>query len=247
MAIKGANSSNLLINGVNINIYSIENDESMIYVGGNFEFKDAIFNYKSIYGEKYNFNCENEDVIPKELFNLELNTGNIIQAEDSIYIQSGIFNMKAGKGFSFETPANVNIKSSTVNVSNNISVDSLRVNTGYIGNFESPTAQINGTFSGTLKGTAYYATSAGILPIDQPEPNIKTGVVDKTIVTKLNDVKLKIGEGTDKKLVSRLPTHEPWAEHDRNDRIPNLIVKQFKKHEERNDPRPQINANIIRT
>lgn len=126
MAIKGANSSNLLINGVNINIYSIENDESMIYVGGNFEFKDAIFNYKSIYGEKYNFNCENEDAIPKELFNLELNTGNIIQAEDSIYIQSGIFNMKAGKGKALKAGQNIYLGGIYENNLNlNIKIESL--------------------------------------------------------------------------------------------------------------------------
>ena len=159
---------------------------------------------------------------------------------------TNMINMRAGDGFSLDTEANINIQSGTVNVSNNISVDSLRVNTGYIGNFSSPMAQINGTFSGSLQGTAFYATSAGIMPIEQPLPEIETGVVDRTIVTGLASVKLQVGKGETQALVSRMPTHEPWAEHDRNDRIPELVVKQTKKQVEVNDPRPEIESNIVR-
>ena len=57
MAIKGENNSHLLINGININIFSVENNNSMIDIGGNFAFKDGVLNYKSMYGEKYDINC----------------------------------------------------------------------------------------------------------------------------------------------------------------------------------------------
>ena len=160
---------------------------------------------------------------------------------------TGMINMRAGDGFSIDTEANVNLHSGSLNVSNNISVDTIQANNGYIGNFQCPIAQINGTFSGSLQGTAYYATSAGIQPIEQPLPEIDNSVVDDTIVTGLAKVKLKVGEGEVDKLVSRLPTAEPWAEHDRNDRIPELIVKQTIKKEEKNDVQPEVIANIVRT
>ena len=159
---------------------------------------------------------------------------------------TNMINMRAGNGFSLDTEANVNVQCGSMNVSNNISVDTIQANNGYIGSFQSPLAQINGTFSGSLQGTAYYATSAGVVPIDQPLPKIENSVVDRTIVTGLASVKLKVGEGEVDKLVSRLPTHEPWAEHDRNNCIPNLVVKQCKKQETINDPRPELSSNIIK-
>ena len=159
---------------------------------------------------------------------------------------TGMINMRAGDGFSIDTEANVNLHSGSLNVSNNISVDTIQANNGYIGNFQCPIAQINGTFSGSLQGTAFYATSAGIQPIEQPLPEIDNSVVDRTNVTGLAKVKLKVGEGEVDKLVSRLPTAEPWAEHDRNDRIPDLIVKQAIKKEEKIDVEPEVISNIVR-
>ena len=160
---------------------------------------------------------------------------------------TGMINMRAGDGFSIDTEANINIQSGTVNVSDNISVDTIQANNGYVGNFQSPIAQINGTFSGTLQGTAFFATSAGIQPIEQPLPEIDNSVVDTVSITGLAKVKAKVGEGEIDKLVSRLPTAEPWAEHDRNDRIPDLIVKQTIKKEEKNDVQPEVISNIVRT
>ena len=159
---------------------------------------------------------------------------------------TSMINMKAGDGFSIDTDANINVHSGTVNVSNNISVDSIQANNGYVGNFQCPIAQINGTFSGSLQGTAFYATSAGIQPIEQPLPEIENSVVDSTVVTGLAKVKGKIGEEEVDALVSRLPTAEPWAEHDRNDRIPNLIVKQTIKKEEKIEAEPEVVSNIAR-
>lgn len=159
---------------------------------------------------------------------------------------TGMINMKAGNGFSIDTDANINVHSGTMNVSNNISVDSIQANNGYIGTFQSPIAQINGTFSGSLQGTAFYATSAGIIPIEQPLPNIQNSVVDRATVTGLAKVKLQVGDGEVDALVSRLPTAEPWAEHDRNDRIPDLIVKQTIKREEPVEVKNEVVSNIVR-
>ena len=157
-----------------------------------------------------------------------------------------MINMKAGNGFSIDTDANINVHSGTMNVSNNISVDSIQANNGYIGTFQSPIAQINGTFSGSLQGTAFYATSAGIIPIEQPLPNIQNSFVDRATVTGLAKVKLQVGDGEVDALVSRLPTAEPWAEHDRNDRIPDLIVKQTIKREEPVEVKNEVVSNIVR-
>lgn len=126
MAIKGDNSSHLLIKGVNINIFSEENNESMIYVDGNFAFKDGVLNYKSMYGEKYDINCKNNGGASKELFNLESNFGNIIQVKDSIYIQSGILNLKAGKGIALKAGKNIYLgEMNENNTKLNIKIESL--------------------------------------------------------------------------------------------------------------------------
>ena len=154
---------------------------------------------------------------------------------------TNMINMKAGKGYSLQTEGNVNIQSGDVVVSNNISVESLQSNFCYAGNFQSPNAEISGIFAGTLQGTAYYATSAGVVPIDQPLPEVDSHTVNRVISTGMATVKQKVGESEYEGLVSRKPTHEPWAEHDRNDRIPELIIKQAMKTEEK----PVVNNTVI--
>lgn len=158
---------------------------------------------------------------------------------------SNMINMKAGKGYSLQTEGNINLQCGDVVVSNNISVESIQSNFCYAGNFQSPNAEITGVFSGTLQGTAYYATSAGVVPIDQPLPAVDAHTANSVVSTGLATVKQKVGESPYEGLVSRKPTHEPWAEHDRNDRIPELIIKQEKKSEEKPIVNNTIESNIV--
>lgn len=158
---------------------------------------------------------------------------------------ANMINMRAGKGYSIQTEGNVNVQSGDFVVSNNISVNSLQSDFCYAGNFQSPNAEISGIFAGTLQGTAYYATSAGVLPLDQPLPEVESHTVNKVVSTGLASVKQKIGANNYEGIVSRKPTHEPWAEHDRNDRIPELVVKQAMKSEERPVVNNTVESNIV--
>lgn len=158
---------------------------------------------------------------------------------------SNMINMKAGRGYSLQTEGNINLQCGDVVVSNNISVESIQSNFCYAGNFQSPNAEISGIFAGTLQGTAYYATSSGVVPIDQPLPAVDAHTVNNVVSTGLASVKQKVGESEYEGLVSRKPTHEPWAEHDRNDRIPDLIIKQEKKIEEKPIVNNTIESNIV--
>ena len=74
--------------------------------------------------------------------------------------------IKAGSGVSIDTDGNVMVKSGSLNVSDRVSVPCVLADKGQIGVFKSPMAEITGIFSGTLQGTAYYATAAGFQPIE---------------------------------------------------------------------------------
>lgn len=154
--------------------------------------------------------------------------------------------IKAGSGVSVETNGNVMVKSGSVNVSDRISVPSLIADKGQIGVFKSPMAEVTGTFSGTLQGTAYYATAAGFQPIEQKYPDIEPMTSDVVKVTKTVAVKQKVGSGNIYSIASRVPTHEPWAGHDRNDSIPPLVVKQMLVKEEKEAVNNTVAANQVR-
>ena len=154
--------------------------------------------------------------------------------------------IKAGSGISMETDGNVMVKSGSLNVSDRVSVPYVLADEGQIGVFKSPMAEITGTFSGTLQGTAYYATAAGFQPIEQKYPDIEPMTSDSVSVTKTVAVKQKVGSGDIYSIASRVPTHEPWAGHDKNDSIPPLSVKQVMVKEEKEQVKNTITSNQVR-
>lgn len=154
--------------------------------------------------------------------------------------------IKAGSGVSIDTDGNVMVKSGSLNVSDRVSVPCVLADKGQIGVFKSPMAEITGIFSGTLQGTAYYATAAGFQPIEQKYPDIEPMTSDSVFVTKTVAVKQKVGSGDIYSIASRVPTHEPWAGHDKNDSIPLLSVKQVMVKEEKEKVNNTITSNQVR-
>ena len=145
-----------------------------------------------------------------------------------------------------ETSGNVMVKSASLNVSDRLSVPYVLSDEGQIGVFKSPSAEITGIFAGTLQGTAYYATSAGFKPMDQKYPDITPMTSDVVKVTETVAVKQKVDSEDIYSIATRVPTHEPWAGHDRNDSIPILSVKQSLQKEEKESVNNIVPSNQIR-
>lgn len=154
--------------------------------------------------------------------------------------------IKSGSGISMETDGNVMVKSGSLNVSDRVSVPYVLADEGQIGVFRSPMAQVTGTFSGTLQGTAYYATAAGFQPIEQEYPDITPMTSDPVSVTKTVQVKQQVNSGDIYSIATRVPTHEPWAGHDKNSAIPTLNVKQVMKKEEKPVVNNTVETNLAR-
>ena len=154
--------------------------------------------------------------------------------------------IKAGAGISMETSGNVMVKSGSLNVSDRVSVPYIVADEGQIGVFKSPDAELTGTFAGTLQGTAYYATAAGYQPIEQKYPDITPKTSDSVTVTETVAVKQKVDEEEIYTITTRVPTHEPWAGHDKNNNIPSLEVKQTMKKEEKNVVNNTVTSNQVR-
>lgn len=154
--------------------------------------------------------------------------------------------VKAGAGISMETDGNVMVKSGSLNVSDRVSVPYVLADEGQIGVFKSPLAEITGTFAGTLQGTAYYATAAGFQPMEQKYPDITPQTSDSVTVTETVAVKQQVDSGEIYTITTRVPTHEPWAEHDRNNNIPTLVVKQMMQEEVKEKVNNTVPSNQVR-
>lgn len=148
---------------------------------------------------------------------------------DINFHSDGRIKMEAKQGFTFKTDGdisiesagNMNISSPRIDTDSIISAPEINANIGNIKSFISALAQINGVFSGTLQGTAFYATNAGITPAPQPQPLTPEPNVPYPLIEEVQEQIGKIGE-TIETIVSRIPTAEPYGGHDRNDTIPVL-------------------------
>ena len=133
-----------------------------------------------------------------------------------------------------------------LNVSSEISAPMMVANTANIGMLTSKNAQLNGTFQGTLNGTAHFATFAGVTPIQQPIPVIQQVSVPSVIVTETKNVEQQVGGNNLNTIATRVPTHEPYAGHDKNRFIPKMITRVFKKLKKEDiKPTPTKKSNTI--
>ena len=152
--------------------------------------------------------------------------------------------MSSKKGILMETPGNINANSGSFNSSAHISVETIEANTGVINSLKSSNAEINGIFSGSLQGTAYYATYAGREPVEQEKPNVKEQIqIPETTKIKKHktNTKQKKNPVNKETVVSRRPLHEPWEEHNKNDFIPKLNSIGKPNNKSKNEKNNSIN------
>lgn len=85
-----------------------------------------------------------------------------------------------------ETSSSIQITSGKINTNSHITAQKIDVATINTDNLSALSAQANGTFQGTLQGTAYYATYAGVVPANQPIPSISSVGVPTPITPKVD-------------------------------------------------------------
>lgn len=162
-----------------------------------------------------------------------------IEAEDTI-------TLNGKKGIILNTSGNINADCSVLCVSKKVSTPTLVSSSANINSLSSGSANLTGVFSGTLQGTCFYATYAGMVPTEQPMPEIPDAEVNDVEYPTYYDVEKEVNLGTTSSVTSRIPTHEPWAGHDKNDCIPLLQVKQVMKKEEKEVVNNTVPSNQIR-
>ena len=153
-----------------------------------------------------------------------------LYSKSNINIEAnGSINMKSNDGISFETSTNINAKCGSLNVSNTVNVPNVTsgsINTGLI---TAKNAQMSGCFQGTLQGTAFYASHSGSTPVQQPIPDVKEPYITPTIVSNKNNVEQQVDSELLETITTRVPTHEPYAGHDKNKYIPKMKPRNIKK------------------
>jgi hypothetical protein len=149
----------------------------------------------------------------------------IMEADEGFAFKS------SGGGISIETAGDINVSSPHVNTNAIINSPEINAKLGNIESFESKMAQCNGVFSGTLDGTAYFATSAGMIPTPQPTPNVNEVTYPDVIVEETKTIAGMDGS-TQSVINSVCPTHEPYDGHNKNDDIPELSINNEAMNDE---------------
>lgn len=139
---------------------------------------------------------------------------------------NGKIQMKAGDGINIESVSPVNFATPSINAESEISADNIVSNSITSKVLVSKNAQLQGTFEGTLQGIAYYSTFTGVSPIEQPKPNTIMSEPEKVEKAKINSVQGNVGGSNKETIATRVPTHEPYAGHDRNNSMPVLKVRK---------------------
>lgn len=171
-----------------------------------------------------------------------------LYSQKNINIEAGgTISMKSSDGISIESSGSVNMDVGCVNISTQLSVPDITSTSAKIGTIMSKNAQLSGIFQGSLSGVAQYATTSGVIPVQQPLPIIEDAIPNKVIVSDLNSVEQVVGENPYQTICSRKPTHEPYAGHNKNDCIPELLYRQSFKGKQTTSTPTTTQTNTIRT
>lgn len=153
------------------------------------------------------------------------------------------FVFKTNKNVSFEVGGAYNISSPYINTDSVVSMRELKSELGTIDTFNSSMGSINGVFSGTLDGTAFYATDSGAIPVPQPIPSITPANPNEPNIEKTTSLETTIGVNVNT-IVSELPSHEPYASHNKNDIIPDKDIKNVEVAESYSSTSPMVSNQI---
>lgn len=141
----------------------------------------------------------------------------IMEADDGFALKS------LNGGISIDVANDIYISSPHINTNSIINGQEINTKLGNIEAFESKMVQCNGVFSGTLQGTALYATNAGSIPIPQPLPEVNEVVLPDILLEEVKKIQGQNGQ-VQSSINSVVPTHEPYDGHNKNDNIPNLDI-----------------------
>ena len=133
------------------------------------------------------------------------------------------FALKSPKGMSIDLGGDIQLSVPNIQSTAIINTEGINAKTGNIESFQSMMAQANGVFAGTLQGTAFYATNAGLVAMDQPEPDVVPVQFPKVIVEPTKIIPGKDG-ATQTTINSVIPTAEPYDGHDKNYLYPKLDI-----------------------
>lgn len=173
---------------------------------------------------------------------------------------SGNMNFDVGGTFNLQS-ANTSINTSKVDldtdlvdISGSIRCENISASSINTGEIYSLMANMTGTFSGTLNGTAFMSNLCSFTGTPLPMPLTKK--LD-TAKIKKQENKLVKGEGDSEiyTINSRVPTHEPWTPHNLNKYFPDvkiekqtfgIITDYNMKTDEYNEMIKDLNENKIR-
>lgn len=137
-------------------------------------------------------------------------TGNILmQAGKNIAMKS--------EGINIETLDDINIaKTKHINTEASISATEILAENGNISTLESNGAQLVGTFSGTLDGTAYYASYSGLIPTPQPAVVPEKPKLIKPEEQKKNEIQVKENLIYPDVINTKITSEEPYIGHEQS-------------------------------
>ena len=125
------------------------------------------------------------------------------------------FVFKTGGDVSFETSGNFNLKTPKLLMNGELNVPTVKATSAVIDDITSKSANLTGTFSGTLDGTAFYATSAGEDPSPQPKPKNDSADLEEPETVEPESIETTKGTNVDSVLTA-MPAKEPYSKHANN-------------------------------
>lgn len=123
--------------------------------------------------------------------------------------------MKTSQNVSLEVAGNINAKSTETILETRMRVPFIHCNNGAYDNISAKAAQMAGTFSGTLDGTAMYATSAGLAQEQQPLPVFVNVEVPEATLEVSTPITTTVGSSIES-ICTEVPSHEPYSGHINN-------------------------------
>lgn len=126
----------------------------------------------------------------------------------------GNISFKSNSSMNIETIGDINIaQTKHINTEASISATEILAENGNISTFQSAESQIMGTFTGTLDGTAYYASYAGMVPVLQPQALVYEPELIKPIEQEKHNIKVRDDTTYSNVINTKITSSEPYLCH----------------------------------
>jgi len=156
-------------------------------------------------GKIHGYSANSIDLATDGDFNVHSNQKIRMEAKEGIV-------MKTSKDISIQSAGNTNISAPHIHAEAEMTVPTFYADTSTINSLTSSDAALNGMFSGTLDGTAFYATYAGNVPYAQVTPVTEVYNIPAPEIEMATSVSTTVGQSVDT-ICSEVPAHEPYSGH----------------------------------